>query len=195
MTPKLLYFHGFRSGPQSVKVQQLRASLARRGRADELWCGQLPPAPREAIALIESVLRPLLDTGVEVALAGSSLGGFYAVHLAERYGLRAALINPAVVAPRTLSNYIGEHTHLYTGETFHFGEQDVDDLRALDVAAITRAERYLVLLETGDEVLDWWQTVQKLRGANMIIHAGGDHSLQSFPQELPRLIDFLLPDS
>lgn len=191
---KLLYFHGFRSGPQSVKAQQLRAHLARQGRADDLWCEQLPPGPQDAIALIEAVLRPALDAGTEVALAGSSLGGFYALHLAEKYGLRAALINPAVVAPLSLGDYVGEHTHMYTGDRFRFEQRHVDELRALDVAAVTRPERYLLLLETGDEVLDWWQAVLKLRGANMIVHAGGDHSLQSFATELPRLTDFLLPE-
>ncbi|WP_018412376.1 YqiA/YcfP family alpha/beta fold hydrolase [Methyloversatilis thermotolerans] len=191
---KLLYFHGFRSGPQSVKAQQLRAHLARRGRAGDLWCEQLPPAPDAAMALIEAVLLPALDAGTEVSLAGSSLGGYYALHLAEKYGLRAALINPAVVAPRSLADYIGEHTHMYTGEAFTFSEQDVAALRALDLPAITRPERYLVLLETGDEVLDWWQAVLKLRGANMVIHAGGDHSLRCFAEELPRLTDFLLPE-
>ncbi|MDP3290190.1 YqiA/YcfP family alpha/beta fold hydrolase [Methyloversatilis sp.] len=191
---KLFYLHGFRSGPQSVKAVQLRAHLARQGRAGDLWCEQLPPGPLDAIALIESVLRPALDTGDDVALAGSSLGGFYALHLAEKHGLHAALINPAVVAPKSLGDYVGEHEHMYTGEVFRFEQEHVDQLAALEVAAVTRPERYLVLLETGDEVLDWWQAVLKLRGANLVVHAGGDHSLQCFARELPRMTEFLLPD-
>lgn len=191
---KLLYLHGFRSGPQSVKARQLRAHLARQGRAQDLWCEQLPPGPRDAIATVAKVLEPALAQGTEVALAGSSLGGFYALHLAEKYGLRAALINPAVVAPISLDAYVGEQTHLYTGECFRFEPHHVDELKALDVSAMTSPERYLVLLETGDEVLDWWQAVLRLRGANMVIRAGGDHSLQSFADELPRLSAFLLPD-
>jgi predicted esterase YcpF (UPF0227 family) len=191
---KLIYLHGFRSGPQSVKAQHLRAFLARQGRAGDLWCAQLPPGPLDAIALIESVLCPALAAGDEVALAGSSLGGFYALHLAEKHGLRAALINPAVVAPKSLVDYVGEHEHMYTGEVFRFEQEHVDQLAALNIAAITRPERYLVLLETGDEVLDWWQAALKLRGANMIVHAGGDHGLQCFAAELPRMTGFLLPD-
>lgn len=190
----LIYLHGFRSGPQSLKARQLHAHLARQGRAGDLWCEQLPPGPQDAIALIEATLCPALEAGIEVALAGSSLGGFYALHLAEKHGLRAALINPAVVAPLSLGDYVGEHAHMYTGELFRFEQTHVDELRQLDISRITRPERYLVLLETGDEVLDWWQAVLKLRGANMIIHAGGDHSLQNFAAELPRITEFLLPD-
>jgi uncharacterized protein len=188
---RLIYLHGFRSGPQSIKARQLRAHLAERGRAGDLWCEQLPPSPRQAIRLVESVVQEARSAGERVSLAGSSLGGFYALHLAEKHGLRAALINPAVLAPMALGDYVGEHTHLYTGETFRFGPDDVDALRALEPQAVTRPERYLVLLETGDEVLDWWQAVLKMRGANMVIHAGGNHSLRSFADELPRLDAFL----
>jgi uncharacterized protein len=191
---RLIYLHGFRSGPQSIKAQQLRSHLAIRGRAGELWCEQLPPSPQQAMALVESVVLAAQAAGARVSLAGSSLGGFYALHLAEKHGLRAALINPAVLAPMALVDYVGEHTHLYTGEPFRFGPDDVDALRALEPQAVTRPERYLVLLETGDEVLDWWQAVLKMRGANMVIHAGGDHSLRSFADELPRLDAFLQAD-
>ena len=188
---KLLYFHGFRSGPQSVKAQQLRAHLARQGRAGDLWCEQLPPGPVDAIALIESVLRPALEGGAEVALAGSSLGGFYALHLAEKYGLRAALINPAVVAPLSLGDYVGEHTHMYTGDSFRFEQRHVDELRALDVAAVTRPERYLLLLETGDEVLDWHEMRARYAEARVHVVEGSDHGLSDFDEHLPVLLDFL----
>ncbi len=190
----LIYLHGFRSGPQSLKAMQLRAHLARQGRAGDLWCEQLPPGPLDAIDLVESAIGRALDAGSEVSIAGSSLGGFYALHLAEKHGLRAALINPAVVAPLSLGDYVGEHVHMYTGEAFRFEQAHIDQLRDLDVQTITHPERYLVLLETGDEVLDWWQAVLRMRGANMIIHAGGDHSLRSFATELPRVSAFLLPD-
>ena len=35
-------------------------------------------------------------SGHEVCFVGSSLGGFYATHLAHKHGARAVLINPAV---------------------------------------------------------------------------------------------------
>ena len=52
---------------------------------------------------MDEVLRSV--EGVEparLALAGSSLGGFYATYLAHRLGCRAALLNPAVNPARDL---------------------------------------------------------------------------------------------
>ncbi|MBM3367756.1 MAG: esterase, partial [Betaproteobacteria bacterium] len=51
-------------------------------------------------------------------------------------------------------------------------------------------ERYLLLLETGDEVLDWCQAARKYEGARMVVRDGGDHSLQSFPEQIPRILAF-----
>jgi pimeloyl-ACP methyl ester carboxylesterase len=106
--PLILYLHGFTSGPQSQKVQLLAARMAQRGCADRLLCPQLPAAPTDAIALAdkliakvslrETALKQRKVSGTTLTVAGSSLGGFYATHLAEKYGLRAVLINPAVVA-------------------------------------------------------------------------------------------------
>lgn len=186
----IVYLHGFRSSPASAKSTLLRAHLCQAGRAQDLWCEPLPPGPAEAIACIGGAIESAAASGQPVALAGSSLGGFYAVWLAERYGLPAVLINPAVVAPQDLSRYVGHHTHLHSGESFEFTAEHVEQLKRFDVPMPTRPERYLLLLETGDEVLDYWQAVLRLRGANMVIHAGGDHSLQCFGAELPRLLDF-----
>ena len=86
-------------------------------------------------------------------MVGSSLGGYYATWLTERHGLRAVLVNPAVVAPLALESFVGMQDNLYTGERFEFTAQHLDELRALEVAAITRPERYWLLAETGDEVL------------------------------------------
>jgi predicted esterase YcpF (UPF0227 family) len=51
-------------------------------------------------------------------------------------------------------------------------------------------ERYLLLLETGDEVLDWRAAARKYEGARTVIRDGGDHSLQSFPEHIGRILAF-----
>jgi len=96
--PLILYLHGFTSGPQSRKVQALAARMAQRGLADRLIAPQLPAAPTAAIALADGIITKLGADRTALTLIGSSLGGFYATHLAEKHGLNAALINPAVVA-------------------------------------------------------------------------------------------------
>lgn len=57
-------------------------------------------------------------------------------------------------------------------------------------AVLINPERYLLLLETGDEVLDWRMAARKYEGARTVIRSGGDHSLQSFAEHIPRILAF-----
>ena len=54
--------------------------------------------------------------GDALTFIGSSLGGYYATHLAERFGARAVLINPAVRPYDDLRRGAASQTNLYTGE-------------------------------------------------------------------------------
>ncbi|TAH45523.1 MAG: esterase [Betaproteobacteria bacterium] len=186
----IVYLHGFRSAPASIKAQALMHRMQARALGHAFWCEQLPPSPRAAIALIEAQLASCRARGVEATLVGSSLGGYYATWLAERHGLRAALVNPAIVAPLELGAYVGEQTNMYTGERFQFTETHIAELRALEVPAITRPERYWLLVETGDEVLDYRHAVAKYAGARQTVLKGGDHSFTRWEDYLDELIAF-----
>lgn len=140
--PLILYLHGFTSGPQSFKARALHAHMARRGFAERFCCPQLPASPAAAIALAETILAPHLARGVPTTLVGSSLGGYYATHLAERYRLKAVLVNPAVVAAIELEKYLGWHTWLYSGERFEFTREHLAELAALAVDALADPTRY-----------------------------------------------------
>jgi predicted esterase YcpF (UPF0227 family) len=180
----ILYLHGFTSGPQSFKARALHAHLARRGLADRFTCPQLPPSPAAAVALAESLIGP------DTTLVGSSLGGFYATWLAERHGLRAVLINPAVVAHLSLERFVGPQRNLYTGEAFEFTQQHVDELKALTISAITKPERYWLLTEKGDELLDYRLAVTLYAGASQTVLEGGDHSFSRWSEYLDRIVAF-----
>lgn len=184
--PRLLYLHGFRSSPASWKIGLLRDELARRGLGGRLDCPALSPVPNEAIAQAEALIAAARGP---LTLAGSSLGGYYASWLAEKYDLPAVLINPAVVAPRSLAEYIGPQTNLYTGETFEFTAEHVAQLHALETPHIT-PRHYLLLVETGDEVLDYRAAVARYAGCRQIVDAGGDHSYTRFSERLPQILEF-----
>ena len=187
MNGTLLYLHGFTSGPQSRKAQALKERMAAAGRGDAFVCPQLPPSPAAAIALAEEIIaaRP-----GPLALVGSSLGGYYATHLAERHGCRAVLVNPAVVAHIQLADYVGPHRNLYSGEEFEFTPAHVEELRAIEVPALSRPENFWVLLETGDETLDYRRAVARYRGARQTVLTGGDHSFTRWDACLDAVIDF-----
>lgn len=186
----ILYLHGFRSAPASIKATALRARMAERGLAAQFWCEQLPVSPRAAIALAEGEIARARAARLEPTVVGSSLGGYYATWLAERHGLRAVLVNPAVVAPLELEAYVGEQDNLYTGERFAFTHAHIDELRALEVAHISRPERYWLMVETGDEVLDYRHAVEKYAGARQTVLEGGDHGFSRWNDYLDAVMAF-----
>lgn len=180
----IVYLHGFNSSPQSHKAQVLARYLAERGLAAHYACPALPPLASDAIRAIER-LRPDEST----CYLGSSLGGYYATWLVEKHGGRAALINPAIEPHVGLRAYLGEQKNLHTGEPYQLTESHLEEWRRLWLPCITPA-RYLLLVETGDEVLDYRKAVERYRGAAQVVIPGGEHSLQSFPQHLPRILEF-----
>jgi uncharacterized protein len=181
----LIYVHGFNSSAQSFKARLLRDRMAVLGRGNAFHCPDLPHRPQAAVALLDS----LVAAHPGACLVGSSLGGFYATWLAERHRLCAVLVNPAVRPYELLQGYLGTQTNLYSGARYELTEAHLNELRALDVEAVT-PERYLLIVATGDEVLDHRAALAKYRGARQIVIAGGDHGLSDFADHLDGVLAF-----
>ncbi len=182
----LLYLHGFNSSAQSGKARQLLAWADARGVSAQ--CPDLPVRPAEAMALCE---RLIVDNATPVTLIGSSLGGFYATWLAERHGLKAVLVNPCVACDEKLAREVGRtQTNWHDGSEYLFGPEHLAELQALKVAAITRPDRYWLLVEKGDEVLDYREAVAYFTGARQIVFEGGDHGFTRFADHLSQIAEF-----
>lgn len=169
-----------------MKASQLLAVMERIGLSGQLRVPALHHHPRQAMAQLEADIaelgRPLL--------VGSSLGGYYATHLAERHGLKALLINPAVNPHQLFDGYLGTQVNHYTGETWELTDDHVTALAELEMPAPVDAARYQVWLQTGDETLDYRRAERFYRACALRIEAGGDHSFQGFAQHLPALLAF-----
>ncbi len=184
----LIYIHGFNSSSQSGKARELQAWLAARGLAGDYRCPDLPHRPAEAIALLEGLIA---QSSRPVKLIGSSLGGFYATYLAERHGLKAVQINPCVGCDEKLAGEVGKaQKNWHSGETYTFTAQHLAELQALKVPAISRPERYLLLVETGDPVLDYREAVAYFAGARQVVLEGGDHGFSRFAEYIPTILEF-----
>ena len=183
-----IYLHGFNSSPASFKARLLCEHLQALGRGDEFVAPLLPHRPAQAIATLERVLRgQVLE---RITLIGSSLGGHYATWIAERFGVRAVLVNPAIRPDRLLAGYLGPQTNLYTGEHYELTQAHLDELHALEVSRITRPERYLLIVALGDEILDSRIAMEKYRDAAQIVHPGGDHGFGEFARYLDQAVGF-----
>jgi predicted esterase YcpF (UPF0227 family) len=181
----IVYLHGFNSSPQSHKAQLFGRYLDERSLASRYVCPALPPLAGDAIRSIEN----LIEGKGAICFVGSSLGGYYATHLAEKHGGRAVLINPAIDPHIGLRAYLGPQKNLHTGEPYVLTEAHLLDWEKLYVRTVSPS-RYLLLVETGDEVLDYRRAVARYAGAEQRVVPGGDHSLKSFEEHLPRIVEF-----
>ena len=160
----LIYIHGFNSAPESFKARLTGERLRALGRENEYFVPALPHRPAEAMAL----LCAAVEKNPHAALIGSSLGGYYATYLAERYALRAVLVNPAVKPHALLRNHLGPQKNLYTGASYELTAQHVTEL----------------------EVLDYRDAVEKYSGAMQRVIPGGDHGFGDFADYLDEALAF-----
>jgi hypothetical protein len=181
----LIYIHGFNSSPASSKARLLKARLEALGRGAEFAAPVLPHSPARAAALLDA----LAGQNPEAALVGSSLGGYYATYLVQKHGLKAVLLNPAVRPYELLAGHLGPQQNFHTGERYEFNARHVEELRALEVAAIT-PERYLLVAATGDEVLDYRTAVARYHGCRQIVIDGSDHGLNDFANYADTVLEF-----
>jgi predicted esterase YcpF (UPF0227 family) len=190
--PTIVYLHGFRSSPASIKATKLVRAVGSLPdeRRPRLHVPFLRNGPASAIEEVAAWIESNAGAVNLLTLVGSSLGGYYATYLAERFGARAVLINPAIRPYEDLRPYVGRQTNLYTGETFEVTSAHFDELRALSVSRITRPERYLLLVQSGDEVLDWREAVAFYGGAFQYVESGGDHGYHRFESQIPTILRF-----
>jgi predicted esterase YcpF (UPF0227 family) len=88
-----------------------------------------------------------------------------------------------------LRAYLGVQRNLHTHQQYELTEEHLRQWEKIYQRTI-HPERYLLLVETGDEVLDYREAVQKYAGARQIVIDGGDHSLATFPNHIPLILEF-----
>ena len=187
----IVYLHGFRSSPFSMKAKMThRAILDLKGEGVDVewYCPQLPPSPKETMAMV--VMHIKSQDYERLSIIGSSLGGYYATYLAELFSAQATLLNPAIEPARDLESYIGELKAWHSDEAFHFKPEYIQELNDLYVKNITKPNRYYLIAAKGDEVLDWQEMVAKYPGAQQLVLEGGDHAISNYLELLPTVLAF-----
>jgi len=184
----ILYLHGFRSSPKSMKARLMAERMAALGLSDQFICPQLPASPKDAMQLAFSLIEGV--PAAKLTIVGSSLGGYYATYMAERLGCRAVLLNPAIVPQLDLDKHVGVTTQYHSDEPFEFKHEHIKELHALAVEGITRPEHYFLIAATGDEVLDYRDMVAHYAGARQQVIQGSDHAISEFADYLAPVLAF-----
>ena len=188
----IVYLHGFNSSSHSVKGRVIARAAAARPDAPRFHIPDLAHRPAQAMREVCAWIESAAVEAKSLALIGSSLGGFYATWLAERYALRAVVINPAVRPASDLRPFLGRQRNPYTGVEYEITPAHFAELEALEIGRITRPERYFLLLRTGDEVLDWRVASTFYAGAYQYVAGGGNHGWEDFGDEVAAILRFCL---
>ncbi|TEW55626.1 hypothetical protein E2R68_04375 [Psychromonas sp. RZ22] len=188
-TKVLLSLHGFHSSPASLKAQQMRDYLLSKHPEIHFICPQLPVMPADMWSLIVSIFEQYKES--EIAVIGSSLGGFLATNVAQQYAVKAVLINPAVTPYVLLTDYQGMQTHPYLQQQYNIDQEYLRQLIALNVESINNIDNLWVLLQKQDEVLDYRDALKKYQACKITCEEGGDHSFIGFERYLSKIIQFL----
>ena len=183
----LFYVHGFNSSPQSAKAQLLKRAVINDPQI-EFHVPTLGFDPENAIAVLCKAIEACLPD--PIGLVGSSMGGFYGTWVAEKYDLPLVMINPAVRPYELLADHLGEVENEYTGEKFTFTLDHVDVFKKLEVTQLSKPERYLLLTQTADEVLDYRQGVAKYAASKQMVEQGGSHGFDNFEEYIPTIFEF-----
>jgi predicted esterase YcpF (UPF0227 family) len=190
--PLLVYLHGFMSSPNSVKARETEFYLAKRSMVVEYLVPTLSDYPEQAYQQLSELMQT--NQNRSIGLIGSSMGGFFASALAARFTCRAVLVNPAVAPQNLMQKYIGEQTNPYTNDRFTLTANDMEFLRDLDVEC-PQPDKIMLLVQTGDETLNYKDAVAKYADSPQVVEEGGDHRFKDFDKHLPNIMKFLFSPS
>ncbi len=169
----ILYIHGFKSCGRGQKSTLLQEHFG------DVVAPDLAISPRQALRELEKVIEA---KSIDL-LVGSSLGGYYATYLAHKYGIKAVLINPSTRPYHTLKPYVGEQERFCDGKKFIWRPEYLQELLSFDTKNL-RKNLFLVLLHTGDEVLDYAEALKKYSNQRRIVEYGGNHRFENLDDYL-----------
>lgn len=184
----MIYLHGFLSSPQSRKALETESWL--RNRSDITYvCPHLSSYPHEAVALLDDLMARISGP---VGFVGSSLGGFWATYLVENYAGKAVLVNPAVSPHTRFHSLVGTTLKSYYGDDeYRLTQSDLEHLEQYDHPRLKDPKNYKVLLQTGDETLDYTLAEKRYKSSHVCIEQGGNHSFTGYQSHLPDILQFI----
>jgi len=183
----ILYIHGFGSSGQGGKAEKFRRYFRDRG------IPFIAPSLSYVPELAMTTLEELIGSYEKVSLIGSSLGGYYATYLAQKYNLSAVLINPAVDSSKSLAyatEKLGEAPNYYDESYFSWQPSHLKMLEAYRLQE-PPPQHYFVMLQSGDSVLDYHDALAKYPQSRLLIEEGGSHSFEGIEQHFLEIEEFL----
>ena len=176
----LLYIHGFGKTINSEKSKVLKSYFG-----ENIIISDHSFVPDIAVAELEKMVE---ENNIE-GVIGSSLGGFYATYLSAKYGLKAVVSNPSVQPSVTTKDYLGKR-ELEDGSIFVWKQEYMNMFEKFKVEKPC-VKNFFILLQKGDDVLDYRMAQNYYDGAKMIVQDGGNHSFVGYEEFFEEMKEFL----
>ena len=188
MVKTILYFHGFASSSDSDKAKIIKKHISKVSKKIKIFTPDLSNEFKEANSQIQKLID---ENKKDFVFMGSSLGGYYANFYGNIYKSKVILINPAIPPLKGFEEYLGENENYSTGEKFIVTKEDIKFLRTLVAKKSNNQNNTLILLESGDEVLNYIEAAKYFQGSDIDITFGGSHSYESITDKLEKIVKFL----
>jgi len=187
MSNTILYFHGFKSSSDSGKAQEFKKFIENKTSQTKIIIPDLKDDFKEAHKQIEGLID---KNSPNILYMGSSLGGYYALYFAQLYKTKSVLINPAIPPLKDFEIHLGKNENYATGNKFTISKDDISYVRSLHHKKILEPKNNLILLESGDEILNYVESSSYFRGSYIDIFYGGNHSYTSIKEKFTKIKDF-----
>ena len=188
MSKTILYFHGFASSSNSNKAKVLKKYISKNHKNTEIIIPDLDNNFKMAVSQIHKLIKSAIHP---IVFIGSSLGGYYASYFSTKLKTKSVLINPAIPPLRDFEMYLGENENYSTGEKFIITQEDIRYIRKMSYKKYANTENTYVLLESGDEVLNYKETAKYFSSSYLDIIYGGSHSYESLDEKLKNIVNFI----
>jgi len=184
----IIYLHGFNSGGGSTKAAILRDLISPIPVLSPTYAAH---RAAEAVQFLRDYVERAqrkFPRERRLVLIGSSLGGLYARYLARDLSAAIVLINPAMRPETDLLARVGRNHNEATGETYTLTKAQVQALGSLQTEKCDANVPTLVLLDEGDEFLDYRLAAVFFAGCGKTItYPGGSHRFEHLPQAEPEI--------
>jgi len=181
----IIYIHGFGGSSKGSKAEVFRKYF--KSVDEDFIAPSLPYNPKLAIETLKELIKSYKN---EVYLIGSSLGGYYASHLSDMYEVKkVVLINPATKPYETLKRVLGYAPNFYDNTTFSWEDKHIKILEELKNDKFDNS-KFMVLLQKGDELLDYKDALKKYNSSKVIVEDGGNHSFENIQNHFEGIREF-----
>ena len=182
----IIYIHGFGGSGQGSKAKLFREYF--KSIEEDFIAPSLSYVPELAIATLQELIESYRG---EVYLIGSSLGGFYATHLSQMPEVKkVVLLNPAVYPYKTLTRALGEAPNFYDESFYSWKQEHIEMLQNYKIDEDLALAKFMLMVQKGDELLDYKEAVQKYEGAKQIVQDSGNHGFEGIESHFETIREF-----